>query len=134
MLQLTKFLTTSYSIHFTIQRDHLLGLFLRLCHRFLISNVFEFVNALHTLLSSSCVSGGPGQCLLMNCALEQNHKGGAEGPRMMWCFDGHSLPGGKLISLLAPAPTLTRVFMKSLLAPWYTTIGKAGEIYRNQSP
>lgn len=36
--------------------------------------------------------------------LRQNHEGGAEGPRMMWCFDGHSLPGGKLISLLALAP------------------------------
>lgn len=43
MLQLTKFLITSYSIYFTIPRDHLLGLFLRLCLSFLISNVFEFV-------------------------------------------------------------------------------------------
>lgn len=48
MLQLTNFFITSYSIYFTIKRDHLLGLFLRLCLSFLISNVFEFVNTLHT--------------------------------------------------------------------------------------
>lgn len=70
----------------------------------------------------------------MNCVLRQNHKGGAEGPRMMWCFDGHSLPGGKLISLLAPAPNPHTGLYEVITGPLVHTVGKAGEIYRNQSP
>lgn len=40
----------------------------------------------------------------MNCALRQNRGGGGDGRQMIWGFDGHSLPGDRLISLLAPGP------------------------------
>lgn len=67
----------------------------------------------------------------MNCALRQNRGGGGDGRQMIWGFDGHSLPGDRLISLLAPGPNPHTGLYE---VPWYTTRGKAGEIYRSQSP
>lgn len=122
VLQLTKYFITSYSIYFTMQGDNLLDWFLLMSHLSFNEQCLWACLCSPTLLPCSCVSGSPGEWLLMNCALRQNHCGGGDG----WsgALKGHGLPGGELISLLSPAPNPDTVFMKSLLALWCTPPGQ----------
>lgn len=72
----------------------------------------------------------------MNCALRQNHRGGGDGPRMFWSFEGEqpAWGGAKLISELAPAPHPNTCLYEVITGPSTLLLGKAGDFYGDQSP